>query len=344
MRQHIRRDAGAVVGDVQRELGRRRTSARIAMRVPAGVWATALPRHCQCAVRRASHPRAPAAGRPEGRPGASAPRRAGAPHSRRARRFRARSIQSSRSSSAPASIRVIASRLRTISSRPSASTLISAEQVALGRRRRACRHTRSGSSRSRGSRTAACGNHARSRQAAYCAPARSRSRLALTMSRASEARSSAAAVCSASVSSSARASESSGGVPLVLGDADDTEGLVADAQRHEEPRDDRQGRGVGARRLVVRYRPSARPSWRRDRAASSGGHAAVSSRSSSRASITTAARPRLAWISLAAPSATASSAASAGKPAREFVEPPHRAHPARRDPGLRRARGRPAPK
>ena len=82
--------------------------------------------------------------------------------------------------------------------------------------------------------------------------------LALTISRASEARSSAAAVCSDSVSSSARASESSGGASFVLGDADHAERLVADAQRHEEPRDDRQGAGVGAGRLVVAVGPARR--------------------------------------------------------------------------------------
>ena len=81
---------------------------------------------------------------------------------------------------------------------------------------------------------------------------------ALTISRASEARSSAAAVCSASVSSRARASESSGGAVSLLGNADHAERLVADPQRHEIPWDDRQGAGVGAGRLVMAVGPARR--------------------------------------------------------------------------------------
>ena len=117
---------------------------------------------------------------------------------------------------------------------------------------------------------------------------------------------------------------------FVLGDADHAERLVADPQRHEKPRQDRQRAGVGAGRLVMTVGP-ARRRHRAASSASSGGQAAVSSRSSSCASSTTTGRPRLAWISLAAPSATASRVGKPGQPAGEFVEPAHGPHAAGRN-------------
>ena len=88
---------------------------------------------CRSPARPAWRPRAPEANRPARRPRCCcrAPRRRAALTTRST--ISRRSIQSRRSSSAPASIRVIASRLRTISSRPSASCLICSEQVLLRR-------------------------------------------------------------------------------------------------------------------------------------------------------------------------------------------------------------------
>ena len=82
--------------------------------------------------------------------------------------------------------------------------------------------------------------------------------LALTISRASEARSRAAAVCSTSVSSKARASESSGGASFSLATPITPSVLSPMRKRHEVPRDDRQGAGVGAGRLDVTVGPARR--------------------------------------------------------------------------------------
>ena len=153
---------------------------------------------------------------------------------------------------------------------------------------------------------------------------------ALTISRASEARSSAAAVCSASVSSRARASESSGGPSFSLAMPTTPSVFVADAQRHEVPWDDRQG--CRCRRPPARHgcKPSAPPSWRRHRAHPPAARPPSAPDRRPASSSTTTGRPRLAWISLAAPSATSSSVARP-ESAREFVEPPHGAHAAGRN-------------
>ena len=82
--------------------------------------------------------------------------------------------------------------------------------------------------------------------------------LALTMSRASEARSSAAAVCSDKRIEQRPRLRIERRRILVLCHADHAERLVADPQRHEIPRNDRQRPGVGAGRLGMAVGPARR--------------------------------------------------------------------------------------
>ena len=118
---------------------------------------------------------------------------------------------------------------------------------------------------------------------------------------------------------------------FALGDADHAERLVADAQRHEIPRNDRQRAGVGAGRLDMAIGPA--------RGGHGGGVERVLRRPGRRQapdrrlarSSTTTGRPRLAWISLAAPSATRVLRRQSRQAAGEFIEPPHRPHAAGRD-------------
>ena len=167
--------------------------------------------------------------------------------------------------------------------------------------------------------------------------------LALTMSRASEARSSAAAVCSDSASSSARASESSGVDPFRLGYADHAQRLIADPQRHEVPRHDRQRAGVGASRLAMAEGPTRRRHrcgieriFRRP----SGDQRQIAVLLQQHHHGAAEAGVDFAGRAFGHRIERRQSRQAAG----EFVEPPHRPHAARPKSSPARARGRRAPR
>ena len=209
-------------------------------------------RRCRSLARPASRPLAPAADRPADRrrTSACAPRRRAALTIRST--ISRKSIQSRRNSSAPASMRVMARRLRTISSSAFGLLLDLAEQILLrlgvelvavidqaGRRTEDGGERRAEIVRDRREQRVAhaLGLGRRRLRADHLARQRARVRARRPFGR-------------RACSSSARASESSGVPSGPCASADHAERLVADAQRHEIPRDDRQCAGVRARWLA----------------------------------------------------------------------------------------------